>query len=307
LSHEDFVGVYPTHGAGSLCSTGIASTPQTTIGFERRYNPLLQPMDVDAFAAALLTGQPAFPRYFGRMRPTNQAGPRLVGARPPLPPPIAVDAARGMLRGDAVLVDLRPGRAHADGHPPGSVSIPAGSSFGTWLGWVVEPDRPLVLLVDSTTDVDDAIRQAYRVGYETVVGLVDGGWPAWLAAGGPVETTRELTTVDLAGWLASEGGRQVVLDVRQRTEYESAHIPGSWHLLAGWLPDRLAALPPDRPIVTICASGFRSSIAASLLRRAGFSDVAWVSDGVPDWAAAGFPIERGEPAGQDQSPAPTRP
>ena len=168
LPHEDFVGVYPTHGAGSLCSTGIASTPWSTIGFERRHNPMVQPADVDGFARLLLRDQPAYPRYFARMRPTNKAGPRLLGGGPPEPRPMAVEDARSALGKDALLVDLRSPAAHSIAHVPGSVSIPSGSSFGTWLGWVVEPDRPLVLMLDSPADWDDAARQAMRVGYENL-------------------------------------------------------------------------------------------------------------------------------------------
>ena len=133
--------VYPTHGAGSLCSTGIASTSWSTIGFERRHDPLLAPMEVEAFARALLAGQPTIPRYFARMRPINQAGPRLLGGVVPAIEPLSgagLDAALG--RG-AVVVDARSPEAHARRHVPGSLSIPAGPSFGTWLGWVVDADR----------------------------------------------------------------------------------------------------------------------------------------------------------------------
>ena len=90
LPHEDFVGVYPTHGAGSLCSTGISSTPSSTVGYERRHNPMVRSAEVDAFARVLLTGQPAFPRYFARMRPMIQAGPSLLGGRLPEPRPLDV-------------------------------------------------------------------------------------------------------------------------------------------------------------------------------------------------------------------------
>ncbi len=137
LALEDFVSVFPTHGAGSLCSTGIGSTLSSTIGFERRYNPLLQPAEFEAFARALLAGQPAVPRYFARMRPLNQAGPRVLGG---IPAPVPVDLAglRRVAGAGGLVVDLRSPRTFAAGHIPGSLSIPAGSSFSTWLGWVVD-------------------------------------------------------------------------------------------------------------------------------------------------------------------------
>ena len=298
LPHQDFVGVFPTHGAGSLCSTGIASTPWSTIGFERRHNPMVQPADVDRFAKLLLRDQPAFPSYFARMRPTNQAGPRLLGGRPAEPRAMAVDEVLAALAGDAVLVDLRSPVAHSFAHVPGSVSIPTGSSFGTWLGWVVDPDRPLVLVLDSADDWDDAARQAMRVGYENLVGHLRGGFDAWSAAGAQIETGGRLTVDELAARIEGEpADAPFVVDVRQATEFASGHVPGSVHVGAGALQDRLGDLPKDRPIATICASGYRSSIAASLLRAAGFRDVSWVADGLPAWRTRGHPIETGEGAG----------
>jgi hydroxyacylglutathione hydrolase len=302
LPHEDFVGVYPTHGAGSLCSTGIASTPFSTIGFERRHNPMVQPVEVDRFAELLLRDQPAFPRYFARMRPTNQAGPALTGGRPPEPTALSAAEFRAAQAGDAVVVDLRPPAAFAHAHLPGAISIPSGSSFGTWLGWVVEPDRPLLFVLHDPADWDDAARQAMRVGYEQLVGHLRGGWAAWAASRAPVESGGRLTVDQLAGALEGEdGAAPLVVDVRQASEYESGHVPGSIHIAAGTLQDRLAELPRDRPIAAICASGYRSSVAASLLQAGGFDNVSWVADGVPAWRKRGHPIEKG---GAEASSAP---
>jgi hydroxyacylglutathione hydrolase len=294
LPHEDFVGVYPTHGVGSLCSTGIASTPNSTVGFERRYNPMIQPAEVEEFVRLLLRDQPAFPHYFARMRPLNQAGPRLLGGRLPEAVPVSVAEAREALAGDALLVDARQPAAHAEAHIPGSVSIPSGSSFGTWLGWVVDPDRPLILLLDHAEEREDLVRQALRIGYERIIKYLAGGIDAWRKAGLPTETNARLTVEDLARRLAAGGpDAPLVIDVRQATEFAAAHVPGSLHIGAGDLPGRLEDLRRGRPIATICASGYRSSVAASVLRRAGFADVSWVADGVPSWEAKGFPVERG--------------
>jgi hydroxyacylglutathione hydrolase len=312
LPHEDYVTIHPTHGAGSLCSTDIASTPTSTIGFERRHNPMLRPTEFDRFAKRLLDGQPTVPRYFARMRPTNQAGPRLLGGHVPPPRPLSVDEARAAIAGDGLVVDLRTPAAHAVAHIPGSLSIPAGSSFGTWLGWVVEPDRPLVLILDSVEDWDDAVRQALRVGYENVRGHLHGGFNAWAEAGGPIESNGRLSVDQLASQFGQGPIAPLVIDVRQASEYVAGHVPGALHITAGSLPDRLADLPRERPIATICASGYRASVAASLLRSAGFPDVSWVADGLPAWEAQGHPVERDEPtplvadvAGAGATPSPT--
>ena len=299
LPFADFVTVFPTHGAGSLCSTGIASTPWSTIGYEKRHNPMVRPIvegkDIEAFVQALLGRQPAFPTYFARMRPTNQNGPAPIGARVPDPRPMDYEAARAAVANGAQLIDLRSPAAFAVQHAPGALSIPAGSSFGTWLGWLVEPDRPLVLILEDPLQWDDAVRQALRIGHETVAGHLRGGFAAWTADGGEIEAQGRLTVRQLADAVAA-GGKDapLVIDVRQLTEYASGHVPGAVHLAAGDLPQRLADLPRDRPIAMVCASGYRSSVAASLMRGAGFKDVSWVAEGVPAWKAAGLPVERGE-------------
>jgi hydroxyacylglutathione hydrolase len=302
LRHEDFVGVFPTHGAGSLCSTGIGSTASSTIGFERRFNPLLQPAEVDEFARLLLAGQPAVPRYFARMRSINQAGPRILGGIP-APMPVSLAGLRHLQTGGAALVDLRSPRAFAERHIPGSLSIPAGSSFGTWLGWVVDLDLPVVLILPggggaasgaNRATWEDAIRQALRIGHESVAGYLDGGIGTWVEAGLPTASNGRIGVAALAR-AVDRGGRAapLVVDVRQPSEYEAGHVPGAWHIGAGDLPGRLADLPRDRPIAAMCASGYRASVATALLDAAGFTNVSWVAGGVDEWAAAGFPLARG--------------
>ncbi|MEA2609758.1 MAG: hydroxyacylglutathione hydrolase [Chloroflexota bacterium] len=297
LRHEDSVSVLPTHGGGSLCSTDISSTTWSTIGYERRHDALLQPMDVESFARVLLAGQPTVPRYFARMRPINQAGPRLLGGMVARPRPMPVEEAGRALASGGLLIDLRTPAEHAVAHVPGSLSLPAGTSFGTWLGWVVpDSDRPLVLLLGADAQWDDAVRQALRIGFESIVGYLQGGFAAWAEAGRPTEAGGALEAAGLARLLSAAGSEApLVIDVRQASEYETGHVPGSVPIGAGDLPDRLDSLPRDRPIATICASGYRSSVAASLLRAAGFSRVAWVSGGVPTWEASGYPIAYGPP------------
>jgi hydroxyacylglutathione hydrolase len=310
FGQPDHVVVLPTHGAGSLCSTGISSTPFSTIGYERAHTPraraAIGPGDVETFARALLAGQPTVPRYFERMRPTNQAGPALLGGRIPDPRPLTLERVDALIAAGALVIDARDPVDHALAHVPGSVSIPRGSSFGTWLGWIVEPDRELVLVLADPADWDDLARQALRIGSETaLVGHLQGGFDRWIESGRTVDANRRLTVHDLAATVANGGtATPLVIDVRQASEYEMGHIPGSVHIAAGSLTERLADLPQDRPIVTICGSGYRASVAASLLRRAGFEDVGWVANGVPTWRRAGYPVERGRTMPIDASPSP---
>ncbi len=299
LPHADSVELLPTHGGGSLCSKDIATTPHSTIGFERRHNGLLAIEEIDAFARALLDGQPSYPRYFERMRPINRAGPTPLRAIPG-PRPLSTDETADLLRGGGLAVDLRAPADYVGGHIAGALSIPAGDTFGTWLGWVAPHDRPLVLVLNDPRDWDSAIRQALRIGYENIRGYLHGGFERWVARGQPVQAGARATVAELRGWLESAGNgtdAPLVLDVRQRSEYERGHVPGAIHLMAGELPDRLFELPRNRPIVTICSVGYRSSVAAGLLGQAGFENVTWIGGGVPAWRAAGYPVERGRDTG----------
>ena len=296
LRHEDHVAVYPTHGAGSLCSKSIASARYSTLGYERRHDPLLRIEEVEEFVSALLSDQPAYPRYFGRMRGVNRDGPPPLGAIP-APRPLEVERVRELAAGEHLLVDLRSPAEYAVAHVPGSLSIPAGRSFSTWLGWLVPHDRPLVLLLDSVGQWDEAIRQALRIGYDGIEGYLHGGFGRWQETGGPVEAAGRLTVSQLSDLLSKEHGDgrgPLVLDVRQRDEFAQGHVPAAVHLHAGELPERLGELPRERPLATICATGYRSSVAASLLQQAGFRNVMWVSGGMPAWIAEGLPVEYSE-------------
>jgi hydroxyacylglutathione hydrolase len=253
--------------------------------------------DVEAFATRLLRGQPTVPRYFARMRPTNQAGPALLDGRIPEARPLSLEETRRAIAAGALLLDLRPPAEHAVAHARESQSIPLGPSFGTWLGWVVEPDRPLVLVLERPEDWDEAIRQALRIGAETsIVGHVRGGFATWADGGGPLESTGRMNVDELANELdgAAPSEAPLVIDVRQANEYEAYHVPGSINITAGSLPDRLAELPREHPIVTICAAGLRAGLAASILRSSGFENVSWVASGVPAWRAAGHPVVHGD-------------
>ena len=292
LAQEDYVGVLPTHGGGSLCSKDISSTPSSTIGYERRHSELLTIPEIDEFVRALLLDQPAYPRYFARMQPINKAGAAPLGTIAG-PRSLAVAEVQKLVKDDALIVDARPHPDYAAGHLPGSYSIPAGSSFGTWLGWVVPPDRPLVLVLDSAADWDDLYRQALRIGYDEVRGHLSSV-ADWQAVGLPLDTGKRATIHELAALMNGGPDAPLVLDVRQRYEWVEGHIPGSVFLMGGDLPERLTELPRDRPIMTICRTANRSAVAAGVLEAAGFTDVTWIDSGVPSWRRAGYPIEVGD-------------
>lgn len=275
LTLPDDLRVYPTHGSGSFCSAGPGDERTTTIGAEKRFNPLLQASHEDEFVRRLVEGPGSFPPYFLRLRDINRRGPALYGGDTPPLAPLAVEQVERVMVDGAVLVDARPIERFAAGHVPGAVSIELRSQFGVWLGWVVEDlDTSLAFVVDSDRDRDSLVRQCLQVGFENLVGELAGGVAAWESAG------RQLSRTPLTDHPMPD---RTVLDVRQRNEWDSGHIPGAIHLELGALADGPGDQLPRGPLLTHCVHGQRSMTAASLLERAGFHDVAVFSGGPPQW------------------------
>jgi hydroxyacylglutathione hydrolase len=283
LCLPDDVAVYPTHGAGSFCAAPANGERTTTIGRERAANPLLAAADEDTFVGQLLHGYGTYPAYFLRLRERNRLGPAVLGS--PFPPVPTLDAAalRWQLDTGAVIVDVRPVRSWAAGHIGGEVAIPLRSQFGSWLGWLVVDDRPLVFVLDHGQDAEELVRQARTIGYENLVGITAGDVAAWQAAGLPVATTEllDVHSVDRA-----------VIDVRQSSEHALGHLPNSLHIELGDVARRVTSLPTGA-LAVMCAHGERAASAASLLERAGRRDVAVVIGGPDDWAAGGAKLATG--------------
>jgi glyoxylase-like metal-dependent hydrolase (beta-lactamase superfamily II)/rhodanese-related sulfurtransferase len=279
LTLPDDLPVYPTHGAGSFCSAPAGGERTTTIGREKRTNPLLGAPDEDAFVARLLGGLGTYPDYFLRMRDVNRHGAHLYGPEPPTLPALSPDEVHRRVDGGARLVDVRPVEAFGAGHVPGSLSNPLRPVFGTWLGWLVEPDRPLIFVLDPHQDRADLVRQARKVGYEHLAGELAGGIAAWRAAGLPLST---IPVVD-AGRL--DPAR--TLDVRQDSEFAAGHLPGAAHIELGALPAAAAGgALSDGPLTVTCGHGERAMTAASLLAATGRRDLSVLAGGPEDWAAA---------------------
>ncbi len=278
LALPDDVAVYPTHGAGSFCSSGSGDRRTTTIGRERHTNPLLGAGDEDEFAERLLGGLGSFPDYFLELRDVNRRGPRVYASWPPPLRRLPVDDVRRRVSEGAVVVDVRPVDAFAAGHIAGSLCIQLRDQFAVWLGWLVGRDKPLVFVVDDDQDRDQLVSQCLSVGYERLAGELAGGVAAWQAAGRPLGVTPLVDVDDL------EEGRRI-LDVRQDSEWAAGHMPDAAHVELGALPARARDLPPG-PMSVHCEHGQRSMTAASVLERAGRDDVQVLRHGPGDWARA---------------------
>ncbi|MGH9252025.1 MAG: MBL fold metallo-hydrolase [Acidimicrobiales bacterium] len=280
----DEVAVWPTHGAGSFCTAPSPAERTSTIGAEKTTNGLLRAASEDAFVDALLTSLGSFPPYFLRLAEQNRRGPALVGSSARLSA-LTIEDVHRLRRAGAEVIDVRPIADFAVGHIPGSISIPLRAVFATWLGWLVEPDIPLVIVRGSGQEPGEVVWQALKIGYDTVAGELGGGMPAWIAAG---EATNQIPLVS-----AESVGEANVLDVRQASEFTAGHLPGADHVELGDLPARADDISAGSMVV-MCSHGERAMGAASLLARAGKTDVAVMAGGADDWSAAtGQPLQAG--------------
>jgi hydroxyacylglutathione hydrolase len=291
LALPDSVAVYPTHGAGSFCAAPASSQRTTTIGQERHFNRLAQARGEDDFVAAALSGLPSYPVYYKEMRAINQRGPRVLGGLPPLPP-LAPAEVHARLAEGALALDVRRRRQFGAGHIPGAYGIQLSAPLITWAGWLVPFGAPLVLVEDDPRRREAAVRQLFRIGYDNLLGWLDGGLAAWEAAGYPVTRFPTLTVHELRERLRGPEP-PLLLDVRQADEWAVSHIPGAQHIENGRLPWMPLDLPRGRPIAVQCASGNRSMAGVSVLARRGYTDLYQVEGGIDAWVRAGYEVVSG--------------
>jgi hydroxyacylglutathione hydrolase len=265
LTLPDSLSVYPTHGAGSFCSTSPTGERTTTIGRERVSNPLLQAKDENDFVMRLTAGFGSYPTYFLRLRELNQSGAKIYGSTPPRLLALTPDEVAGLIEAKAAeVIDVRPIVEYAASHIPGSLSIQLRDQFATWLGWLVDPDRIIVFVADPDQDLADAVTQSLNIGYEQFGGYLAGGVNAWQQSGRSVTKTRLSSGDQISSTSA-------IVDVRQESEWESGHVHNAIHLELGDMAEAGTDLPEQ--LVLHCGHGQRSMTAASVLERAGRTDV----------------------------------
>jgi hydroxyacylglutathione hydrolase len=283
--------VYPAHGAGSLCGKNLSTDTVSTMGVQRVYNYALQPMSRGRFIEIVTEDQPDTPAYFTYDAVLNtQERPTLDEALERELQPLTLDDALRMVAAGAQLLDTRDSTDYAGAHMRWSISVGLGGSFATWCGTVLDPQRPVVLVSDPGSEVEAAMRLG-RIGFDNVAGYVADGMQRLDDAPQLVERIERITAGSLAEQLAS-GAPPVAVDVRAPGEWAAGHIDEALHVPLSRLRDQLDALPRDRAVVVYCASGYRATIAASLMRLDGREDVAVLVGGLAAWeafmGAAGF-------------------
>lgn len=298
----DFLQVWPGHGAGSACGKALGAVPQSTVGYEKRFNAAVRASrDESGFVEFILGGQPEPPVYFARMKHVNKTGPSVLGG---LPRPKTVSAAelRGLATQEITLIDTRCWLDFRQGHVPGALYIPLDRMFPTVAGSFVEPGRPIYIVAEEGR-VEEAVRDLVRIGLDDVCGFVPPDvFREYAERGGTLTTASEVdvgAVRERVGAGAGGGGAAAqeatatpfLLDVRNASEFAAGHAPGAHNVAYTRLAARLDEIPRDRPVLVSCRSGGRSARASAFLRRAGI-DATNVAGGMDAWMEAGLPVER---------------
>lgn len=286
MALPDEVIIYPCHGAGSACGPNIGDRMSSTIGYERRFNSYAKIEDLDEFKDAMLSDAPPVPTHYPRMKKVNAQGPEVLRNLPRIPP-MTVEEFAKVAEDSAQLLDLRDMMGFGSGHVSGSLNIGLRPELSVWAGWLLEPKRPIYLVTENDAEVDDALRLLWRTGFTDFGGYLAGGIGAWREAGRELAQIPQMSVHEL-----KDADGVIPLDVRKPDEWDGGHMPGATHAFLGELRDKLGDLDRSAPYATYCASGFRASIASSLLAANGFTNVRNVPGSWKAWTAAGYPTEQ---------------
>ncbi len=285
---DDGVIIYPSHGSGSPCGADIGDRLDSTIGYEKRFNPYYQRKERQDFVDYALSTAPPEPTYYKRMKKVNAAGPEILGRLPIIPALPRKEFKAAVDKKESQLVDTRTMLAFGGGHIEGALNMAAAPILSIWAGWLLDPEKPILLVLERESDVEKVSQLFVRTGYTKFAGYLVGGMKAWNNASYPLQVLPQMTVHDVK---ASENGLQL-LDVRGPDEWRHGHIPGARHVFLPRLHERFSELEQAQPVVVYCESGYRSSLAGSILQRGGFSDVRNLPGSWAAWRAAKFPVEK---------------
>ena len=287
LKLPDHVVIYPNHGAGSPCGADIGERLSSTIGYERKFNKFLQFGDAKSFTDYAIKTAPPVPHYYPVMKKLNAKGPEILGNLPRVPalPPNAFKEAIEKKAG--ALVDTRTMLAFGGGHIPGAMNIGGSPVLSIWAGWMLASNEPILLVLESDGDLEDIVRLFIRTGYTKFAGYLVGGMKAWDAAGFPNEEVGQMTIHELN----KRKAKLQIVDVRSPGEWKKGHVPGARHIFVPELRNRITELDQNKPTAIYCGSGYRASIATSILKPLGFNELWNVPGSWEAWKKAKLPVE----------------
>jgi len=295
LKLEDFVTVYPGHGAGSACGAAIGDRLQSTVGYERRNNPFLKYPDKESFCRFVVNDAPPVPAHYPELKKVNADGPDIMDRLPTIRSLTPQEFRRESRKPGVTVLDTRSMLAFGGGHVPGAINIGDRPELSAWAGQMFDLDHQFLLVVDNESELDRIQRLIVRTGHSFFAGYLCGGMKAWELAGLPLEALEQIPVERLRELQISDKDL-TILDVRSPDEWESGHIPGAVHYFVGDMRERIDGLDKNGRYATYCASGYRASIASSLMQARGFADVSNVPGSWKAWTASGYPCEKREGA-----------
>jgi hydroxyacylglutathione hydrolase len=288
LNLNDGVIIHPTHAQGSPCGEDIGDRLSSSIGYERRFNAFLQFDNAKSFITYTLTAAALIPTYYPLMGTLNTKGPVVIGNLPPvrgLPPQVFQKAIED---NNNVLIDTRMMLAFGGGHIKGALSIGGSPMLSIWAGWLLDPNQPILLVLESDDTLEVIVRYFVRTGYTKFAGYLVGGMKAWNNDGMVLESVGQMTVHEVK----AAGANIQTLDVRSPAEWQEGHIPNARHIFLGELRKHLDKLDKVKPTAVYCDSGYRASIATSILQQHGFGSVCNIPGSWQAWENAGYPVEK---------------
>lgn len=290
----DRMEIYPCHGAGSACGKSIGDRTQSTLGNERLFNPAFQERSKIEFVNWLLRDMPEPPRHYARLKKVNAAGPPVRGCLQ-APQSLSVEAFQEqMQRPNTIVIDTRSMLAFGGGHIPGAINIGLGPAFPSWVGWLIDPDQSILLVTEGPEALKQASEHLFRIGYDNLAGYLHSGMKSWHTQGLSLQRIPQMPVRELNEHLGETG--LTILDVRSDQEYLNGAVPGARHIYLPHLEEQMnAKLDPNQAVATYCGSGYRASIAASLLQKHGFATVINIPGSWSAWKSADLPVEEPSP------------
>jgi len=287
LKLPDHVMIYPNHGAGSPCGADIGERLSSTIGYERKFNKFLQFSDVKSFTDYAMRTAPPVPHYYPVMKKLNAKGPQVLGGLPRVPglPPKAFKQAIENKAG--VVVDVRTMLAFGGGHIAGALNIGGTPILSIWAGWMLAPSEPVLLVLENDDELDEILRLFIRTGYSKFAGYLVGGMKAWDLAGFANDEIGQMTVHELN----KRAAELQIVDVRSPREWKNGHVPGARHIFLPELRNRMHELDSSKPTAVYCGSGYRASIATSMMKPRGFDRLWNVPGSWEAWNKAKLPVE----------------
>jgi len=284
---EDHVIIYPCHAAGSACGPDIGDRMHSTIGYEKKHNPYMQIEDYDEFKKAVQDNAPPVPTHYPKMKKLNTKGPETFGHTPQVRSLSLDEFEAEMKNADTLIIDTRDMLAFGGGHIEGALNMSQRPILSVWAGWLIDTNAPILLVLPDDKDLEKVVTLLWRTGHTNFKGYLAGNMRTWQEAGKQLKRLPQLSVHELN----QNNGQYKPLDVRKDKEWQNGNIPGAIHIFLGELSEKISKLDKEEKFAVYCASGYRASIAASLLQKNGFKNVYSIPGSFKAWKAAELPIE----------------